>query len=465
MLAVIYLIIATLLGNLLCRRFFHFDFVPHRLAANFLIGLFFSTWATYLFALAFLWTENPLLWGNLLFFFGSSLVLFWFYKRGSFNLSDILHLQNHNTDKSDWIFTAAVFVFSCWLMFGMFGLSGGNLKIDSILWNDFGPNLSLVQSFAVGRNFPTEYPHYIGEPIRYHFLYWFQAGNLTFLGLNIDWSLNVLSVLTWTATLILIAALGQAAFNSKAVGRIAAILFFFHGTLSYIPFLLSANSPSAAFNAVVNLKEWVKSPFSYAGEQSGVWALGTFLAQRHLPMAIGIFLIVLIFLIKQIREKSDVAENNQTPISQSDTETESVENETENRDEVVLKTSDSSTFPAQESERKHFNRVFGAYIFCGLLLGLLPLWNSAVYVSAVAVVSGLLILFPNRLYTLYLLIVSAIVAIPQILFLKAGESKSIGELFHWGYAVEPSTLENVLKYFSFTFGAKTLLALFAVAIL
>ena len=45
-----------------------------------------------------------------------------------------------------------------------------------VVWNDFGPNLSLMQSFAMGHNFPTEYPHFIGEPIRYHFLFWFQAG-------------------------------------------------------------------------------------------------------------------------------------------------------------------------------------------------------------------------------------------------------------------------------------------------
>lgn len=465
MLAVIYLIFAALLGNLLCRKFFHFVSLPHRLAANFLIGILFSTWATYLFALAFFWTQNPLLWGNLFFFIGSSLIFFWFYKRNLFKFSDILPLRNHDTDNWDWIFTATALVFTCWLMFGMFGLSGGNLKIDSILWNDFGPNLSLVQSFAVGRNFPTEYPHYIGEPIRYHFLYWFQAGNLTFLGLRIDWSLNVLSVLTWTAMLVLIAVLGQTIFKSKAVGRIGAILFFSFGTLAYIPFLLSANSATAAFNSVINLKEWLKSGYTYVGEGSGVWALGTFLAQRHLPTSIGIFLIVLIFLINQIREKLDVAENRHTTAVESETETESAENETENKSGFVSRTSDSSIFSTQNRERKHFNLTFQTYIFCGLLLGLLPLWNSAVYVSAVAVVSGLLLLFPNRLHTFYLLFVSAIVAVPQILFLRAGDSKTVGELFHWGYVVESPTLENVLKYFSFTFGAKTLLALFAAAIL
>ncbi len=464
MLAIIYLMIMVWLGNLLCQRFYDFVSLPHRLAGTFLVGFLVSTWATYLFALAFAQTQNPLLWGNLSFLIGSSLVFFFNYRRNSFKFSNISLFHNHNTDKWDWIFTVSIFVFTCWLMFGMFGLSDGNLRIDSILWNDFGPNLSLVQSFAVGHNFPTEYPHFIGEPIRYHFLFWFQTGNLTFLGLAIDWSLNILSVLTMTAMLILLMVFGQIAFNSKAVGRIAATLFFFHGTLSYLPFLLAADSPTGAFHAVVNLKEWLKSIYPYPGEQWGIWSMGTFLAQRHLPAAIGIFLIVLIFLIKHIREKFYAAENHQIVLVESKRETQEID-KLENSRGFVPKVTNFLTLPFQNPKRNFLDQTFRTYIFSGILLGLLPLWNSAVYVSAFAVIGGLLVFFPNRIYSLFLLVASAIVAVPQILFLRAGASKTVGELFRWGYVVEPPSLENVLQYFSFTFGVKTLLALVAAALL
>lgn len=464
MLAIIYLIIMIWLGNLLCRRFYDFISLPHKLAGAFLVGLLVSTWTTYLLALAFYRTQNPLLWGNLLFFVAASLFIWWSYRRTPIELSKISLFENHNTERGDWIFTAVMFLCSCWLMFGMFSLSEGNLEIDSIIWNDFGPNLSLVQSFAVGRNFPTEYPHFIGEPIRYHFMFWFQTGNLTFLGLDIDWSLNILSALSMTAMLSLLVVVGQAAFNSKAVGRIAAALFFFHGSLSYIPFLLKADSLTEAFYSVVNLNEWLKSIYTYTGEQWGVWSLGTFLAQRHLPTSIGIFLLIFIFLIRHVRETFGAADAKENVSADNAGEALKID-KLDNSRQIVSKSSGFSTLSFQNLKLKILDQTFQTYIFSGILLGLLPLWNSAVYVSAFAVIGGLLFFFRNRIYTFILLFTSALIAVPQIFFLRAGASKNISELFQWGYVVDPPTLANVAKYFSFTFGAKTLLALVAIILL
>lgn len=464
MLAIIYLIVMFLAGDLICRRFYRFDSLLQRLSSSFLVGLLLSTWATYLFALAFASTQKPLLGGNVLFFIGSGLLIFLLCRRDAVKFSDVRQSFD-STDKWEWIFAAIYFAFAYALTFGSFGMSDGKLKTDQIVWNDFGPNLSLVQSFAVGHNFPTEYPHFIGEPIRYHFLYWFQAGNLTFLGLDIDWSLNVLSALSWTAMLILIGVFGRVAFDSKAVGRIAAILFFFFGTLSYIPFLYSFGSIFAAFHAVADMNDWLKSIYTFPGEQWGVWSLGTFMAQRHLPTTIGIFLIVFIFLIEQIKGKLGL---NQNPALDSSPEVGRLPNsddEAETTGNLSPGNFNSGVLPLKETNRKYFDRSFRTYIFSGVLLGLLPLWNSAIYLSAAAVIAGLFLVFPNRLRTLYLLIASAIVAVPQILFLRASESKKLAELFQFGYVVEPATIANVLKYFAFTFGLKTVFAVFALAIL
>lgn len=479
MLAIIYLIIVLIAGDLICRRFYRFESLLQRLSSGFLVGLLFCTWATYLFALAFASTPKPLLWGNLIFFAVFGLLIWLLYRRDAEKFSEIKNSFDA-TDKWEWIFAAIYLAFAYALTFGSFGLKDGKLQTDQIVWNDFGPNLSLVQSFAVGHNFPTEYPHFIGEPIRYHFLYWFQAGNLTFLGLDIDWSLNVLSALTWTAMLVLIAVLGKVAFDSKAVGRVAAILFFFFGTLSYVPFLYSFDSVGAAFHAVANMNEWLKSIYAYTGEQWGVWALGTFMAQRHLPTTVGIFLVVFIFLIEQIKEKlnlnkatfNDSFETAETPSKIADEPDASVDLPAQ----IDFEPSDSPTEivgqnelppPTTEviSRENRFDKVFRTYIFSGILLGLLPMWNSAIYLSGAAVVAGLLVVFPNRRRTFYLLAASAIVAVPQILFLRSGESKKLVELFQFGYVVEPATLANVVKYFAFTFGLKALLALFALAIL
>ena len=107
------------------------------------------------------------------------------------------------------MFIGAYFIFACWLMFASLNSANGKLKISGRIASDFGPNTALVQSFAVGKNFPTQYPHFAGERIRYHFLFWFQAGNLEFLGLDPAWSINLLSIFSMVALLMLTMVLGE----------------------------------------------------------------------------------------------------------------------------------------------------------------------------------------------------------------------------------------------------------------
>src|SRR5215831_15168769 len=77
MLALIYFVLSTCVGDFFCRRFYHFQSFTHRCAAAILVGLLFSSWFTYLAGLAFFWASRPLLWGNLLFFVTAIAVLSW----------------------------------------------------------------------------------------------------------------------------------------------------------------------------------------------------------------------------------------------------------------------------------------------------------------------------------------------------------------------------------------------------
>src|SRR6266581_6629386 len=68
MLAIVYLALVFWVGDAICRRFYRFVSVPHRLAAAFLVGMLISSWFTYLAARIFASTTRPLLWGDILFF-------------------------------------------------------------------------------------------------------------------------------------------------------------------------------------------------------------------------------------------------------------------------------------------------------------------------------------------------------------------------------------------------------------
>src|SRR5437773_284322 len=484
MLAVIYFALAICVGDFLCRRFYQFASVAHRCAAAVLVGLLVSSWFTYLAGLAFAWTARPLLWANLLFFMAVLALLSWpkWKHRIVKAAPDAAHSSQtaetyvprpNGSGIADWLVIAGYVVLVSWMMFASFNSSGGKLKISNPEYSDFGPNTALMQSFAVGHNFPTEYPHFSGDRIRYHFLFYFQAGNLEFLGLDPAWSLNLLSITTLLAMLIVVMTLGEMLFNSRTVGRLGSLLFFFFGSLSYAPFLHKQVSIRAAIEAIKHQGEFLPSIFPYRGEQWGTWSQVTYLNQRHFASAIGIFLVVLVFLVIQYRAP---AARRSKPLSSPDTvrpepnplvETPAAAvSEDATRPEIF---SEPQTEPASVSiatevtpqtmvTAESFRATVPGFIFSGVLLGLIPMWNSAVFIAAAAVLGLLFVLFPLRLQMLALAIPAGLIALPQMLYLSTGSGRGqMPRLLHWGYTLDHPTTENVLKYLGFTFGFKWLL--------
>jgi hypothetical protein len=460
MVALLYLTTMLILGACVCRRFYCFNSLIHYLAASFLVGLVLSTWTTYLFAFALAWSSKPLVGANVLFFALAAAVIYKLRPRSVFD-PKMLPSRPPGSALWDAFFIACFFLVACYLMFGTLWLSNGNARMAFVVWNDFGPNLSLMQSFAMGHNFPTEYPHFISEPIRYHFLFWFQAGNLEFLGLNMAWALNLLSMLSLLAMLILLMTLGEVLFHSRAVGRIAAALFFLPSTLSYVPFLHSQPSLAQALKAIGSLNHWLVSGYPYKAENWGTWSLSIFYVQRHFLAGIGILLLALIFLVEffqgQWRARSPASGRDGTTKA---SEAENVLVEVQNGVDQIS----SSSVAARMESCEKASRQLASFVFTGFLVGLLPLWNSPAFAAAFAVASSVLLLFPYRIYTLLLLITAAAVGLPQLAFVfLRGQGLIHGSpIIHWGLVVENPTLSRVLAYFCFTFGTKFLLGLIAV---
>jgi len=541
MLALIYLALAICVGDFFCRRFYRFVSVAHRCAAALLVGLLISSWFTYLAAFAFTWTAKPLLWANLLFFVAVVALLSWrkwkhrIVKAApdaahSFETAETYVPRPNGSGIADWLLIAGYVVLVSWMMFASFNSSGGKLQIANAQYSDFGPNTALIQSFAVGHNFPTEYPHFSGDRIRYHFLFYFQAGNLEFLGLNPAWSLNLLSITTLVAMLIVVMTLGEMLFNSRTVGRLGSLLFFFFGSLSYAPFLQKQVSVRAAIEAIKHRGDYLPSIFPYRGETWGTWSQVTYLNQRHFASAIGILMLVLVFLVIRYRARAatrskghfsgthlvnnlsrlftgrgrpgsidvhgggnlgtacpqavssyEMPSTNVTPpgadvvpetgtnvLSANASPPEAVAGSPDETASVSEGEDASHSEAARElaTEAKHetvlapqpFRASLPGFIFSGVLLGLIPMWNSAVFIAAAAALAALFVLFPLRLQMLALAITAGLIALPQMLYLGTGSARAqMPRLFHWGYMVDQPTAMNVAKYLGFTFGFKWLL--------
>ena len=360
MLALIYLALAIALGDLLCRRFYRFVSVPHRCAAAVLVGLVLSTWFTYLAGLACYRTAEPVLWADLLFFAAAAAGIFWL-SRESPKLQ-MIEPRAPGRAVYDWIALGALCAAACVLLIGtLYVNKQGQLRVFA---GSLAPQLSVAQTSALGQNFPMDIPQYAGQRANFQLLFYFQAGNLEFLGLNLAWSVDVVSVLGLTSVLGLVMALGELLFNSRVVGRLGAALFFFNGSLRH-------------------LTSFLPSGYQHRAETWGFWNQIAFVNQRHLAFATGIFLLVLIFLVDQYRQRSSAAAANSDgniPLGESKHAT------SRNRLKTGLPaTLISGVRPALSSGK--------SFVFSALLLAALPLWNAPVFIAAAVVLCCLFVAY------------------------------------------------------------------------
>ncbi|MEK6283122.1 MAG: hypothetical protein AABN95_22420 [Acidobacteriota bacterium] len=470
MLAILYLAAMTYFGDRICRSFYRFISIQHRLASAFLVGLLLSTCITYLGSLAFTRISQPLIAGNLVFL---AVIAVLVYKLPRPLAADTYQVRSPASPIWDWTILGIFFLFGCWLIFTTLGFQDGSFQIPFKAWSDFGANLSLTQSFVLGHNFPTEHPFFPGEIIRYHFLFWFQAANLEFLGLNPVWSVNLLSILSLLALLILIMAFAERLFDSAVVGRVAAFLFFFSTSLSYIPFLRSQPSLREAIHAIVTRTQFISSGYPFRGEDWGVLTVDVFANQRHLISGLGLLFVVLTFLVDRYRGVSlecggparlwPDASDRDANASESIPSSESGEVGPKRRQAAALQ----RDAPTQETTAQQSTfKTLAPYIFSGVLIGCLPYWNGAIFVTAMIILVAFLFLLPCRSYLLTLIATAALIGLPQVLLLRWGAVKPPDQsIFYWGYTLQNPTLTTLVKYLGWTFGFKWLLVFVSLALL
>ena len=381
--ALAYLIVMVLLGDLITRRWFTSDSFAQRLATAFLVGLLVATWMTYLASLLASGMDQPLVAGNAVFIglVGSVLVLerlrAWRRKPRPADWRAHWMARIHPRAMRLWPwelgFLAGLTAIITWMAFATFSYGDGVLTVGGHELGDFGANTAIAAGFSIGHNFPTEYPLFAGERSLYHFLFYFQAGNLSFLGWDPALAGNLLFVGSMVSLLVVLMALARRVFGSTAVAVLSAALFFFHGSLSFIPYLATFDSIDAALQAVPTSGRFLSSIFPYRGEDWAFWTQNVFLNQRHLASAIGLLLVVFLFVVERAMPSVEAAPGS-------------------------APTRASNLSPV----RDRFRRVSGAgraafgdpalpgYLVCGLILGLLPLWNGAIYLAAAVLMGSVL---------------------------------------------------------------------------
>lgn len=216
------------------------------------------------------------------------------------------HMQKkvHQTSAATLLFSAAFFLFALWLMFHTFSYDPIQKEfiLASRVWSDFAAHIPLIRSFSLGYNWPPEYPLFPGEPIRYHFLFYFLVGILEYAGVRIDLALNLPSAVGFAGLLLLIYKLSLLFTSKRSVGILAVLFFLFNGTLSFLRFFEpSGSSVEHFFTALLQIPS-IKNFPSFGPWDGGLVTafnnLNVYTNQRHLAPSFAVALTLIYFLIK-----------------------------------------------------------------------------------------------------------------------------------------------------------------------
>jgi hypothetical protein len=301
-------------------------------------------------------------------------------------------------------------IFSSWLMFTTFSYRDGSMFIANKAWSDFANHIPLVRSFSFGSNFPPEYPLFPGLPIRYHFLFYLISGLLEKIGLQIDYALNVPSIIGFFGLIMMIYFFAKLLFKSRVVGILSVVFFLFNGSLSFIYFLKNHPLLSSNFlSDVIANKDFSSfAPYYGTGIVSAFWNLNIYTNQRHLAFSYALSLLLIYVLVKKISQKKKI------PMKLT----------------VVL----------------------------GFVLGISFFLNMAVFAMTILIIFMLLILFSkNRVALLTLLSCAMLIALPFYLYSRPGSPISTFSFFK-GYLINNNlTLYSFFHYWFYNLGLHLIL--------
>ena len=182
------------------------------------------------------------------------------------------------------------------MMFYVFYIKDGILYSGLTVYGDYAPHTAMMRSFSAGNNFPTQYPHYGGADVKYHFMFQFLTGNLEYLGMRMDFAYNIVSTLSLVGFLMLY-QLALRITGKMCCGVLALFLFFFRSGMAFFRFVWEHIQ---AGNLVETLEENTSFIGYTVNENWGLWNFNVYLNQRHL--AFGLLMVTLALYLAGSRD-------------------------------------------------------------------------------------------------------------------------------------------------------------------
>ena len=329
MLAVVYLLLTIFLGYIFVSLFTPYLFEPKSVhmhkskakafpklfiifPASFSIGVIISGWLLYIPSYIFRAQEAPLVYGTAISFviMLSIAAIFLYFKHSSLKemrwlLNDAISLVRHNIIPA--IFFILVLAYVTWLMTISFYIYGGYIRMGFSVVSDFAVHTSIIRSFSIGSNFPTQFPHYPDGTMRYHFMFQFFVAALEFMGMRIDLALNIMSIVTLFNVCLLLYVFAMIITNRKAVGILTVVFFTFRSSFTGLRHI----QEHWPLENIQHFFRLVTEEYGFIGYTSheeawGLWNMNVYANQRHLALGISLILIGLLIMLPLFKKMYEV---------------------------------------------------------------------------------------------------------------------------------------------------------------
>ena len=371
-------------------------------------------------------------------------------KREEFKSSGATSIEDYKFSIVDSLFYGivilAITIASTFLMFYTYRLNGNTLLNGSSTFSDLSPHTAMVSSFGKGFNFPTQYMHFSGDGIRYHFLFYFLAGTLQYLGLPIDYTLNLPSILSMVCALVLLGLLAVLISSRRAAFLVAPVLVFLRSSLNiyfYIKnLLLDGLSLSQAFNEIFTSSSW----YAVTDYDSwGIWAINVYPNQRHLMLGVAVILVMVILFLPFVRRLG---------ISLSRA----------NGAEKIKAFAFSKNAWLTRSEDPLYPVSIG--LLACILVITMPYFHGSCLIALLLVLFGMAVFSESRLIYLVVAVCAVGSSYIQTLAFSGGYNNVVSFVFEPGFILEDITFYSLVRYLFIVTGFTLILAaVFAITVL
>lgn len=451
MLGIIYLILAGILGykasKILIEEGTKFSFINRSwltLPASFGVGTLLLTWVVYIISWFFSVigkVKNPLLYGNAIGMAGVLIFIILIEVQKYRSHSSLVRsnmeiglteqidqdrklkkksrkfsMDNLITDKSrfkkELILFGLLAAFITYMTFYVFYMKEGILYSGLTVYGDYAPHTAMIRSFSMGNNFPTQYPHYGGADVKYHFMFQFLAGNLEYLGMRMDVAYNIVSLTSLTGFLMLLYQLALRITGKMCCGVLTIFLFFFRSGMAFFRFVWEHIQ---AGNLLETLTENVSFIGYTTNENWGLWNFNVYLNQRHL--AFGLLMVTLaLYLFMDWLEAGTMHEE---------------------KGFVWMK---ERLFSKEGWRSRNLEQA----LLMGLFLGLCAFWNGAAVIGGLLILCGFAVFSDGKLDYLIMAAVTIFFSYLQTKIFISGSAMS--PQIYLGFLAEDKTVWGVVKY-------------------